>query len=82
MTKGKCRSCGAPVLWVPSATSRATVILDAEPVEGGNVILLDGKARVIPTDLFEESLTGPLPAERYLSHFATCPQASKHRKRK
>jgi hypothetical protein len=78
MEKGNCRSCNAPVLWVRT-TSGALMPLDAEPVENGNIALIDGVAHTRRGDLFEEMLPdGP----RYQSHFASCPNAAKHRKKK
>lgn len=75
-----CRSCGAPVRWV--ITSRGKRMpLDAEPVDDGNVVLdmsdrNDPVAIVVPPEqiLVED---GP----RYVSHFATCPNADQHRRR-
>jgi len=50
--------------------------LDAEPMESGNIVIKDGVAVVMSGELFEEMLDGP----RYQSHFASCPDAQKHRK--
>ena len=74
-----CRLCGAPILWVRSQNTDALVPLDQEPVEKGRIALVDGKAVVLRGDLFEEHLEeGP----RYQSHFASCPNAVQHGKRK
>ena len=60
MEEGRCRSCGAPVVWIYGTTKRTicdpkvlTVVLD-----NGEVV----KGRI--------------------SHFATCPDADKWRRRK
>jgi hypothetical protein len=77
--KGICRSCGAAVLWVRSATTGALMPLDAVPCEDGNISLVVGMAHVHHGSLFEEMLPeGP----RFKSHFATCPSAASHRKPK
>lgn len=69
-----CRSCGAKILWVELGSTRRMPV-DAEPVEGGNVLLRGGFAEIIKP---QEVLPGtPL----YKSHFATCPHADQHRKR-
>lgn len=77
-----CSSCGAPVIWAETEHKRMPV--DAEPVEGGNVTLfLSTDGRVLATvgngvqwDLFAEELEG-----RYVSHFATCPDADRWRRK-
>lgn len=68
--KTKCRSCGAAVRWVGKA------ILDASPVEGGNIEIVGTTVRYASKErpLFD---AGP----RYVSHFATCPQAKAWRKK-
>ena len=73
-----CRSCGAPMLWVRT-TAGNLMPLDLEPVPGGNIVLKDGLAHVLKGDLFEGMIDeGP----RYVSHFVTCPEAAKHRRKK
>ncbi len=80
MEAAKCRSCQAPILWVHSAVTGALMPVDAVPVsEGGNIVIVDDKAHVLKGDLFEELM--PLETPKYKSHFATCPNAAKHRKK-
>lgn len=77
-----CRSCGAPIRWAVTATGKR-IPLDPEPVDGGNVLLHE------PIDGGESIATvvgkAPAPslfgddAPRYVSHFATCPNADQHR---
>ena len=70
---GTCRSCGAPIRWVRMESRRAKRMpIDAEKVDGGNVEVIErlhgaDVARVV------EAERG---VKRYVSHFATCPQAS------
>ena len=69
----KCRSCGAPMLWVTTAKGKAMPI-DSEPCEDGNVDISTGRAVYVKAG---ETLPGiPL----YKSHFASCPNAKQHRK--
>lgn len=70
-----CRSCGAPTFFAPSATSGKRMILNAEPVADGNVVLEDGRARVLRAG--EEA-----PAPRYVTHFATCNDPKRWRGKK
>jgi hypothetical protein len=48
--------------------------LDPEPSEEGNVVILGELARVLAA--------GETGEPRFLSHFATCPNAAQHRKPK
>ena len=73
-----CRSCGASIFWARTEKN-AAIPLDVIPRHDGNLYLLpaffpDKRRRVRrahPTDD---------PEARYVSHFATCPQASEWRK--
>lgn len=66
-----CRTCGAEIIWRRTEANDQLMPLNAEPVDGGNVELLDdGRARVHAagqTALFDEH---PI---RYMPHYATCP---------
>lgn len=75
---GHCSTCHARILWVKMASGKLNPV-DAEPVASGNVVIdEDGQGVVLKKDLFDAPATGP----RYVSHFATCPDAAKFRKRK
>lgn len=73
MRPGKCRSCGAPVLWVVMAPSGKWNPLDEAPRADGNVIEEGGRARIATAE--------DQGSVRYASHFATCPNAGQHRRR-
>lgn len=81
----RCRSCNAPVIWTVAKTGRRMPV-DAEPAEGGTVALIR-----YPTEpdrppgaivLGGVMLADAIEQEQQLhkSHFATCPNASKHRR--
>lgn len=76
-----CRSCGAPIWWAAMESSGRPAPIDAEPVPHGNILLSVRRgsgelvARVIKSD--ERVEPG---RNRYVSHFSTCTNASKHRK--
>jgi len=57
-----CRSCKQPILWGKTVNGKAMPI-DPEPVAGGNVELVDGRANVV---------TPEPDVARYVSHFTTC----------
>jgi hypothetical protein len=69
-----CRSCRAPVRWVET-TSGKRMPLDPENTwPYGNVIILhEDVAKVLGMP--------PSQGPSYTSHFATCPNASTHRRR-
>lgn len=61
-----CRTCRAPVYWLANDQTRRVAPIDVEPVENGNVeILDDGFYRVHAQPTLDD---GP----RYLNHFVTC----------
>ncbi len=74
-----CRSCHAEIVWV--VTERGTFMpLDAIPSTVGNIVLVDGPdggqvARVVST-------LGDGTEQRWRSHFASCPDAKRHRRRR
>ena len=81
---GQCSTCAAPVLWCRTAKGKA-MPLDVEPRADGNIELRPqpphGRvvAVYIKTTGTLDMLAQPV---RFASHFATCPQAKKHRKKK
>ncbi len=67
-----CRSCGAEVVFVPSAKSGATMILDAVPEKRIVLVPADQVVR------YADEMRGPFYAraqDAYTDHHATCPQA-------
>lgn len=71
-----CRSCGAQIFFARTEKGRRMPI-DAEPVAGGNLSLILG-----PPHLAEVRVVEVDGMNRYVSHFATCPQSAAHRKGK
>lgn len=70
-----CASCKAPIRWAPTRNGYL-IPLDPDPVAGGNLRLDDqGRALIVPKDRRDG-------ASLYVSHFATCPYADQHRRRK
>ena len=74
MNTDRCRSCGAPILWVRAERGKM-MPLDAEPNPAGNIILIDGIAHVRESDLFAITTQ-----ERWMPHWSYCPQATQWRK--
>ena len=64
-----CRSCGAPIEWAHTAKG-SRMPLDIESSRDANIIVEGGIARIVK------------PGEGVrTSHFATCPNADRHRRR-
>lgn len=71
--RSTCRSCEAPIEWAYTVKGARIPldIVDDEPRTDANIVLDDGIARVVRPGLGERT-----------SHFATCPGAEQHRRRK
>lgn len=65
-----CRSCDAEILWRRTAAGQR-IPIDALPDPQGNVEILDS---------IEAKVHGGPVDGGHLSHFATCPDAAKHRR--
>jgi hypothetical protein len=74
-----CTSCHAPIIWGTTASGKP-LPLDPAPAETGNLAVRPGEAGTRYVRYL--TLSGqPEPDEwRAVSHFATCPNASMHRK--
>lgn len=73
-----CRSCEARIIWTITAKGRKMPV-DAEPREDGGFVLRGQGDDHPPLALAKGEARGREP--RYVSHFATCPNAAEHRKR-
>lgn len=81
----QCRSpnCGAEILWCVTDKNHAKMPLDPEPSAEGlwvKVRLEDNGDRIVHRLNREEATTDQ--RIRYSSHWETCPDADKHRKKK
>lgn len=79
-----CQSCRAPIRWCVTETGKA-IPVDYTPRRDGNLVLVDHGDRVVasvaPSALPLLAPVTPITAVRYVSHFATCPHAARHRRR-
>ena len=75
-----CRSCGAEIWWAKAQGKSKDMPLDSEPCDEGNIVYVDaGQVRVFKTAMDAERA---YPGEkRFLSHFVTCKDATKWRKK-
>lgn len=92
-----CRSCGAEVWWAWT-TGGKRMPVDATPDPEGMLVAVDSEGYVLADPLLDlaiehgqasqvtmarrahRSMTGEV--RRWTSHFATCPNAEKHRKKR
>lgn len=75
-TTSRCRSCSAPIAWRRTVKG-GRIPLDPAPAATGNVTVVDGGrgvALVLNDDEIAEIAERP-DVPRYVSHFATCPDA-------
>lgn len=77
MKVSTCGSCAARVIWAITAKGE-TMPVDADPVDDGDRWLVKAKTGSTPivVKAAEETTHGAL----YKSHFATCPNAERHRR--
>lgn len=74
-TVGCCETCRAPIIWLTSPKTYKTAPIDIAPVLNGNLkIDLEYGVYLHIIDRGEVSEN-----ERYVSHFATCPNAQEFR---
>jgi hypothetical protein len=73
-----CRSCGAVIIWAETEKGKS-IPIDPTPTEDGNIRLV---VREQPQSPIAIVVTKPenRDTDMFKSHFATCPNASKHRK--
>lgn len=81
-TQSVCRSCGRKILWALTGNDKR-IPLDPEPVVNGNleVDAETGRVRTLKAAELNALLRGGNPLY-HISHFATCPNANKHRIRR
>jgi hypothetical protein len=86
MSGAHCRSCGASIVWATTIIGKAHPF-DAQPSDDGTFYLVcedDGKDFAVHMHAQDARAEAAARAEapRYRSHFASCPDAAKHRRRK
>lgn len=84
----KCKSCGAPIVWIKMYGSGKKMPVNEEPalvlMSGGTDKFVRADGVVITGCLVGEAYDDypdDNVVEAYVSHFATCPQADQHRRR-
>lgn len=82
MIPSSCRSCGAPIVWATTEAGRLSP-LDFHDVPDGNVIVDRVESGPAGDIVHVRTLKKGEETEalRYVSHFATCPNAKQHNRR-
>lgn len=80
----KCRSCGAEIIWVETENGKK-MPCNSDPVTywknaKGKATIVTPNGEVCKADL--EGDINKATGYGYISHFATCPQADKHRRKR
>lgn len=81
MKGARCSSCNGRIVWALTTAGRRMPV-DLDPVEGGNVLLVERGGELPPRA--EVLGRADRPAEgvlTYRAHFSTCPDAGAHRRR-
>lgn len=77
----RCRGCGGPMRWAQNETTGRRVPIDPDPVPDGNLVLVALRPGATPLVRYLRKHEPVAPTSpRYVSHFATCPQADQFRK--
>lgn len=78
----RCGSCGAPIHWTYTINGTRMPI-DVTPSPDGNVLVSEKRSSgALTSVVLARDAEKPRGRKLYTSHFATCPEAGKHRKRK
>ena len=72
-----CRKCAARIVWAVTERGKSMPV-NRDPVENGNLVLEEQDGRPPIARKPDELLDRDLP--RYVSHFATCPNAEEFRR--
>lgn len=89
-----CRSCRAPIFWAVARKANGDIgspmPVDTEPNAAGNLEIVDRTRRLGDDDWTPvvrvlrkgegDTLPGLPTPDRFVAHFATCPNAARHRK--
>lgn len=80
-----CSSCRAPIRWAVHETTGRRMPLDPSPVADGNVVVVEWRETsgvfALPViGVGAKALDRAVTRYRYTSHFATCPNAKRHRR--
>jgi hypothetical protein len=84
---GRCKSCGAPIRWALHERTERRMPLDALANPDGNISVVawggkQGNGLSLPIIGVNVPPDKAMTPMHYTSHFATCPNADDHRKKR
>ena len=74
----RCRSCGVEIRWALTEAGKA-IPLEVDPRPGGNLLEVEPGSDP-PRVRYVDPLLDGLEGDRWVSHFANCPDAGRWRK--
>lgn len=74
----RCRSCPAEVWWATTEAGKQ-MPLDVQPAADGNVVIVERRPAGVLVRVLKKG-EAPGDVATYKSHFATCPNARRHRR--
>lgn len=81
---GKCRSCGQQVIWIKTVAGKNMpcnpTLVTYKDQQGGKEKIVAPNGEVHSAEIVESG-TPSATGIGYISHFATCPNAARHRKK-
>ena len=81
---GKCRSCGQQVIWIKTVAGKNMpcnpALVTYKDQQGGKEKIVTPNGEVHSAEIVESG-TSNATGIGYISHFATCPNAARHRKK-
>lgn len=81
LADGHCRTCGEPVKWVMTTTGNRMPLNPMPDPDGNCYVDRWDQGMPVVVVAVNSAIPGAIPI-RYTSHFATCPQADKWRKKR
>ena len=75
----RCKSCNAPIIWAQNESTGRAMPIDADPVDGGNVLILDPEPDGIWFRVLNKEEVAKMQEPLHTSHFQTCPNAGEWR---
>lgn len=76
-----CRSCGAEIIWIKMKGSGKAMPCDAKPIPYREVFSNGMKLVTESGEVVQGCFEGTSDKTGYVSHFATCPNANRHRRK-
>jgi hypothetical protein len=80
VSRCKSQGCRAPIIWTITAATGAAMPVDEDPSPTGPFVLEERGRDLVAHHINEKGLVFNRRADRFTSHYATCPEASDWRK--